>query len=86
MHDVEVLVFDYFFTEENPDFIKAEEGSERTFGRMEIEKFGISYSELGAEFIGKWCPASEVVVKSVKRYHNLSPRNKIKLEISRLVN
>jgi hypothetical protein len=29
---------------------------------------------------------SEVVVKSVKRYHNLTPRNKIKLEIPRLVN
>jgi hypothetical protein len=30
------------------------ERSERTLGEMEIEKFGISHSELGAEFIGKW--------------------------------
>jgi hypothetical protein len=43
---------------------------------------------LGAEFIGKWWPVSEVVVISVKSYHNSppTPRNKIKLEISRLVN
>ena len=48
---------------------------------MEIEKFDISHSELGAEFIGKWCQVSEVVEKSVKRFHSLPPRNKIKLEI-----
>jgi hypothetical protein len=44
-----------------------EERSERTFGEMEIEKFGSSASELGEEFIGKWWPISEVVVKSVTR-------------------
>jgi hypothetical protein len=53
---------------------------------MEIEKFGIPHSALGAEFIGKWWAVSEVIVKSVKRYHNPTPKNKIKLRIPRLVN
>jgi hypothetical protein len=86
MLDEGILVFDYLIPEENSDFIKAEEVSERTFGEMEIEKFGISHSELDLEFIGKWCQVSEVVEKSVKRFHSLPPRNKIKLEIPGLVN
>jgi hypothetical protein len=86
IHDEGIHVFDYLIPEEYSYFINAAEDSERTFGRMEIEKFGIPHSELGAEFIGKLWAVSEVVVKSVKRYHNLTPKNKIKLRIPCLVN
>jgi HD-like signal output (HDOD) protein len=67
MHDVGIHVFDYLIPEEYSYFINAAEESKRTFGRMEIEKFGIPHSELGAEFIGKRWAVSEIVVKSIKK-------------------
>jgi hypothetical protein len=42
MHDEGIFVFDYLIPKENSDFIKVAEGSERTLGEMEIEKYGIS--------------------------------------------
>jgi HD-like signal output (HDOD) protein len=86
MHDVGILVFDYLIPEEYSSFIKVAAESERTLGELEIEKFGISHSELGAEFISKWWPVSEIVVKSVRRHHNPPPKKKIKPGIPRLVN
>ncbi|MEK9628684.1 MAG: HDOD domain-containing protein [Nitrospinota bacterium] len=86
MHDVGVLVFDYLIPEEYSSFIKEIEENEKALGELEIEKFGISHSELGAEFIEKWWPVSETVVKSVRRHHNPPPRKKIKPGIPRLVN
>ncbi|MBT5469770.1 MAG: HDOD domain-containing protein [Nitrospina sp.] len=86
MHDVGVLVFDYLIPEEYAEFIKNMVEDERPLSELEIEKFGISHSELGAEFIGKWWPVSEIVVKSVRRHHNPPPTKKIIPKIPRLVN
>jgi len=86
MHDVGILVFDYLIPEEYSNFIQAVPENETPLGKLEIEKFGISHSELGAEFIGKWWPVSEIVVKSVRRHHNSPPKKKIKPGIPRLVN
>jgi hypothetical protein len=83
---VEILIFDYLISEECSDFIKAAAENERIFWGLEIKKFGVSYSELDAEFISKWWPVSEIVVKSVRRHHNRPPKNKIKPEMPRLVN
>ena len=86
IHDVGILIFDYLSSEECSSFIKAASENERTFWGLEIKKFGVSYSELAAEFISKWLPVSEIVVKSLRRHHNPPPKNKIKPEIPRLVN
>ena len=86
IHDVGILIFDYLISEECSNFIKVAAENERTFLGLEIKKFGVSYSELDAEFISKWWPISEIVVKSVRRHHKPPPKNKIKPEIPRLVN
>ncbi len=86
MHDVGILVFDYLIPDEYGKFIKTLGGDERTLGVLETEIFGISHSELGAEFIEKWWPVSETVVKSVRKHHNPPPKKKIKPGIPRLVN
>ena len=86
MYDVEILVFDYLIPEEYSNFIKSAVESEKNLGELEIEQFGISHFELGAEFIGKWWPVSEIVVKSVRRHHNPPPKKKIKQGIPLLVN
>ena len=86
MHDVGILVFDYLVPDDYSEFIKTMAERDRTLSELEIEKFGISHSELGAEFVGKWWPVSETVVKSVRRHHNPTPQKKIKPGIPRLVN
>ncbi len=86
MHDVGILVFDYLIPDEYAEFIKTLGEEERTLSELEIESFGISHSELGAEFIEKWWPVSEIVAKSVKRHHNSPSKKKIKPAIPRLVN
>lgn len=86
MHDVGILVFDYLIPEEYSSFIREVAENEKPLDELEMERFGISHSELGAEFIGKWWPVSEIVVKSVRRHHNSPPKKKMKPGIPRLVN
>ena len=86
MHDVGILVFDYLIPEEYEEFVKTMASEEGTLSELEMNKFGISHPELGAEFIDKWWPVSKIVVKSVRKHHNPPPKKKIKPGIPRLVN
>lgn len=86
MHDIGILVFDYLIPEEYAGFLKTIGVEGRTLSQLEIKRFGVSHSVLGAEFVEKWWQMSETVVKSIKRHHKPPPTKKIKPAIPRLVN
>lgn len=69
MHDVGILVFFHNIPKEYGDFLKNVSDEEKPLEELEIENFGINHVELGAKYIEKWWPVSELVVDQIKRHH-----------------
>ncbi len=69
MHDVGILVFFYLIPTMYQDFIKGLEPEEKTLELCEMEKFGVSHSQLGALYIEKWWPVDRSVVEAVRSHH-----------------
>ena len=69
MHDVGILVFLHNIPKEYGDFLEKITNEEKTLEKLETESFGIDHVELGAKYIEKWWPVSELVVDQIKRHH-----------------
>lgn len=69
MHDIGILVFDFLQGNEYGRFLKDAAASETSLEKLEQEHFGISHSELGAEFIEKRWPIAKPVVEAVGAHH-----------------
>lgn len=68
MHDLGILLFDFLIPEEYEELLKETASSREDLCSLEIKRFGISHSELGAEFIRRWWPVSAGVVDAVKHH------------------
>lgn len=86
MHDVGILVFDYLIPGEYEAFTRNIGDGEKGLEELELETFGISHPELGAQFVGKWWPVSEQVVTSIREHHDPLSESITSLGISWFVN
>jgi len=66
-------------------FVKSIGPEEASLETLELEKFGIAHSELGAKFIRQYWPVSPVVINAVEHHFDPLSLNGSGLNISQLV-
>ncbi len=69
MHDLGILLFNFFISDEYGAFLRDIEGVEESLEKLEMERFGIAHPELGSLFIKKWWPVPDEVVFAVGKHY-----------------
>ena len=77
MHDLGILLFNFFIPNEYGALLRDIKGVEEPLEKLEMERFGIAHPELGSLFIKKWWPVPDEVVFAVgKHYLGISDQDK----------
>ena len=77
MHDLDILLFNFFIPNEYGALLQDIKGVEEPLEKLEMERFGIAHPELGSLFIKKWWPVPDEVVFAVgKHYLGISDQDK----------
>lgn len=85
MHDLGIMVFEHLIPDEYSAFVKSIGPEEASLETLELEKFGIAHSELGAKFIRQYWPISPIVINAVEHHIDPLSLNGSGLNISQLV-
>jgi two-component system cell cycle response regulator len=85
MHDLGIVVFEHLIPDEYFAFVKSIGPEEAPLETLEMEKFGIAHTELGAKFISQYWPLSPIVINAVEHHIDPLSLNGSGLNISQLV-
>ena len=85
MHDLGIVVFEYLIPDEYFAFVKSIGPEEASLETLELEKFGIAHSELGARFIRHYWPMPPIVADAVENHYRPLSVNGGGLNISQLL-
>lgn len=69
MHDIGIVIFNFFIPDEYNAFLKDIKGVAEPLEKLEMERFGMSHPELGSLFIKKWWPVPDEVVFAVGKHY-----------------
>lgn len=69
MHDIGIVIFNFFIPDEYGAFLQDIKGVEEPLEKLEMERFGMSHPELGSLFIKKWWPVPDEVVFAVGKHY-----------------
>ena len=85
LHDMGILVFHHLLEKEYRDFLERIETDPRPLQELEEKQFGIGHAELGACFIERWWPVSDLLVRGVRGHHAGLPSSGFPEDLVQLV-